>query len=351
MERSLQPTFSLDSGTRQETLLCLSRNSWNCCSLMTNLSASLRASSPAFSPSISRHWNTWSTFRGGECVCVSRCPRCKRAAHCRYLPADRAELGDTLCHVLVHVEGVDDRVELERHLVLLAPVADLVEVVEVALPALSPADQLVGRFVETVTWDGQNVQMVAWWREGESLECNTGATWGHSSSSLIKKCALWICPTKWALICSLTVFLEPPLFNHASVADNADARELQVLFAELNQLPQKVSLLVQKRLSTREIDLLHAWKNTAMNLTACCFQYVYWTQAQNPGSWILPEQLDTTSPTNTVLFTSYRLWFSIHFHSLKKLEFRIENALFLKTNKQKRHKKLFSKCTDFYLFK
>lgn len=81
MERSLQPTFSLDSGTRQETLLCLSRNSWNCCSLMTNLSASLRASSPAFSPSISRHWNTWSTFRGGECLCVSRRPQCKRTAH------------------------------------------------------------------------------------------------------------------------------------------------------------------------------------------------------------------------------------------------------------------------------
>lgn len=78
-----------------------------------------------------------------------------------YLPADWAELGDALSHVLVHVEGVDDRVELERHLVLLAPVADLVEVVEVALPALSPADQLVCRFVETVTRDGQDVQMVA----------------------------------------------------------------------------------------------------------------------------------------------------------------------------------------------
>lgn len=52
-------TFSFDSGTRQETLPCLSRNSWNCWSLMMNLSASLRAFSPAFSPSINRHWNTW----------------------------------------------------------------------------------------------------------------------------------------------------------------------------------------------------------------------------------------------------------------------------------------------------
>lgn len=59
-------TFSLDSGTRQATLLCLSRKSWNCRSLMTNLSASLRASSPAFSPSISKHWNTWRHRHEGQ---------------------------------------------------------------------------------------------------------------------------------------------------------------------------------------------------------------------------------------------------------------------------------------------
>lgn len=76
-----------------------------------------------------------------------------------YLPADRVELGDVLRHVLVHVKRVDDRVDFERHFVLLAPLANLVEVVQVALPALSSADQLVGSFVKTVARDGQDVQV------------------------------------------------------------------------------------------------------------------------------------------------------------------------------------------------
>lgn len=77
-----------------------------------------------------------------------------------YLPAHRVELHDLLRHVFVDVEGVDDGVDFECHFILLAPVADLVEVVEVALPALSSANQLVGCLIETVTGDGQDVQTV-----------------------------------------------------------------------------------------------------------------------------------------------------------------------------------------------
>lgn len=77
-----------------------------------------------------------------------------------YLPADWIKLGDVLAHVLVHIECVDDRVYFERNFVLLAPVTDLVKVVQVALPALSSANQLVGFFIKTVTRNCQNVQIV-----------------------------------------------------------------------------------------------------------------------------------------------------------------------------------------------
>ena len=77
-----------------------------------------------------------------------------------HLPADWVQLGDVVPHVLVHVERVDHRVNFERHLVLPAPVADLVKVLNVVLSALSSANQLVDVFIETVTGDGQNVQIV-----------------------------------------------------------------------------------------------------------------------------------------------------------------------------------------------
>lgn len=80
-----------------------------------------------------------------------------------YLPADRVQLDNVFRHVFVHVEGVDDRVDLEGHFVLLAPLADFVEAIQVALPALSSADQLVGIFVETIARDGQYVQIITWW--------------------------------------------------------------------------------------------------------------------------------------------------------------------------------------------
>lgn len=128
---------------------------------MTNLSASLRAASPAFSPSISKHWNTWKhkapvarTKRGAPGASGGR------GDVRSHLPAHRVQLGDVLRHVLVHVEGVDDGVDLESHLILLAPAADFVEVLQVALPALSSANQLVGGLVEAVARDGQDVQIL-----------------------------------------------------------------------------------------------------------------------------------------------------------------------------------------------
>lgn len=209
-------TFSLDSGTRQETLLCRSRNSWNCWSLMTNLSASLRADSPAFSPSIRRHWNTctqqWWVWGWVYYMCHGTSMHWHALCFlCGYLPADWVELDDLLRHVFVDVEGVDDRVDFEGHFILLAPAADLVQIIEVALPALSSADQLVGCFVKTVARDGQDVQIVTWDRQRESLILNvlhnicTGAKWRRtifSSSS----------SPSWYLFGSLPYF-----WNHFSL--------------------------------------------------------------------------------------------------------------------------------------
>lgn len=147
-------TFSLDSGTRQEMLLCLSRNSWNCWSLMTNLSASLRAVSPAFSPSISRHWKTWKQEREVQYIHDYTVQTYLFTYFFHfYLPADRINPIDLLCHVFVIVEDVDDGVDFQCHFILLAPAADLEEVVKVALPALSSANQLVGCFIKAVTGD------------------------------------------------------------------------------------------------------------------------------------------------------------------------------------------------------
>lgn len=59
-------------------------------------------------------------------------------------------------------------------------------------------------------------------------------------------------------ILALTVFTEPTFSNHASVADDADAGEPQVPFAELNQPPQELPSVVQEGLSAGEVDLFHS---------------------------------------------------------------------------------------------
>jgi hypothetical protein len=77
------------------------------------------------------------------------------------LPAYSVEFCDVFSHVFIHIEGVDHRVDFERHFVLPAPVTDLEEVVQVALPALGSAKSLVGVPVKAVTGNGQNVLVFA----------------------------------------------------------------------------------------------------------------------------------------------------------------------------------------------
>lgn len=90
----------------------------------------------------------------------------------------------------------------------------------------------------------------------QNVQSHTSRLLRIFSSLQYDKIKFIICPKKsyW----SLTIFLEPFFFNHAPVTDNADTREPEVLFAVLNQLPQKVSFVVQERLPSREVDLLHA---------------------------------------------------------------------------------------------
>lgn len=56
----------------------------------------------------------------------------------------------------------------------------------------------------------------------------------------------------------LTVLLEPLLSDPAAIADNADAWELQLLLAKLDQFAYKLASVLKKRFSSREIDFLHS---------------------------------------------------------------------------------------------
>ena len=80
--------------------------------------------------------------------------------HFIYLPTDRVELEYLLRHVLLPVVSVDHRVDLERHLVQLAPLLYPLERLDVVNSILMPAYFDVGLLVETVTRYGQNVQVL-----------------------------------------------------------------------------------------------------------------------------------------------------------------------------------------------
>lgn len=56
----------------------------------------------------------------------------------------------------------------------------------------------------------------------------------------------------------LTVFLKPGFFDQTAITNDADARQLQLLFAEPHQLSQKIASLVKKGLSTRKVDFFHS---------------------------------------------------------------------------------------------
>lgn len=56
-----------------------------------------------------------------------------------------------------------------------------------------------------------------------------------------------------------TIFLEPLLCDHASIADDADTGQLELLFTVVDQAPQELALIRQERLPSREVDLLHTY--------------------------------------------------------------------------------------------
>lgn len=84
----------------------------------------------------------------------------KQAAVWIYLPADRVQGLDVFVHVFIHIEAIDDRVDLESHLVVSAPLPQLLKVFHVVLFPLTPANENIDVLIEAVTGDGKNVQIV-----------------------------------------------------------------------------------------------------------------------------------------------------------------------------------------------
>ena len=79
-----------------------------------------------------------------------------------YLPTNGVELEYFLCHVLLPVVSVDHCVDLECHLIWLAPFLYPQERLDVVNTILVPPYFNVGLLVETVAWYSKNVQVVPW---------------------------------------------------------------------------------------------------------------------------------------------------------------------------------------------
>lgn len=77
-----------------------------------------------------------------------------------YLPADRAQGLDMFIHVFIHIEAIDDRVDLESYLVVSAPLPQFLKVFHVVLFPLTTANENIDVLIEAVTGDGKNVQIV-----------------------------------------------------------------------------------------------------------------------------------------------------------------------------------------------
>lgn len=77
-----------------------------------------------------------------------------------YLPADRTQILDVFIHVFVHVEAINDGINLESHLVISAPLPQLLKVFHVVLLSLTPANENINILIEAVTGDSKNVQEV-----------------------------------------------------------------------------------------------------------------------------------------------------------------------------------------------
>jgi hypothetical protein len=77
-----------------------------------------------------------------------------------YLPAHRAQGLDVFIHVFVHVEAINDRVDLESHLVIPAPPPQLLKVFHMVLFSLTTANQSINLLIEAVAGDSKNVQIL-----------------------------------------------------------------------------------------------------------------------------------------------------------------------------------------------
>lgn len=76
-----------------------------------------------------------------------------------YLPAHRVQCFDLFVHVLIHVEAVDHRVDLEGHSVLPAPRSQLLQVFHVVLLPLTTANEDIDLLIKAVAGNGKDVQI------------------------------------------------------------------------------------------------------------------------------------------------------------------------------------------------
>lgn len=74
------------------------------------------------------------------------------------LPAKRFQVIDTWIHILVKVQPANDSIDLELDAVLEAEISDLIKIWN--LVAGAPANLGVGMFIERITGNGENIDIV-----------------------------------------------------------------------------------------------------------------------------------------------------------------------------------------------
>ena len=95
-----------------------------------------------------------------------------------YLPADGIELFDVAVHVFVDVVSINDWIDFEGDAVVPAPAPDSLQTGQVLISVLTftfagaTANQLVGLWLETVTRNGQNVQIFSYDRRSNYYPVN-----------------------------------------------------------------------------------------------------------------------------------------------------------------------------------
>lgn len=182
-------------------------------------------------------------------------------------------------HVLINVKSVDDWVEFESHLIVLTPLPYFVQVVKVAFLPLGSANGSVGVLIKAVAGDCKNVQVLSLKKREYTDYTQVRWAWMHATTSNIystceKYIGLTDKPNQFGQLTLLlvlcrplqvyrrqrTIFLEPSLLNHASVAHNADTGKLKLVFTVSHHLTQEVASLMQERLSTRKVYFFHSCK-------------------------------------------------------------------------------------------